>query len=177
MEEFARGNFKVRRLLSDVGVEPPARLRMIRSPFRRLLRPAVLALAATAGLGVGAGAAAPADAAAAPAPRIVVRFAPGTTAAQRARVTHAAGTTTPRHVIGTSWTVATRGTTGARAMIARLQRRRDVVSATPEYRARAAAFTPNDTGVAQPGGTAGGWAAQQPQRGAAVPLAGGPGDD
>jgi serine protease len=134
---------------------------MIRSPLRRLLRPAVLALAATAGLGVGAGVAAPANAAAASAPRVVVRFAPGTTAAQRARVTHAAGTATARHVIGTSWTVATRGTAGARATIARLQRHRDVVSATPEYRARTAAFTPNDTGVAQPGGVAGGWAAQQ----------------
>jgi serine protease len=134
---------------------------MIRSAFRRLLRPAALALAATAGLGVGAGVAAAPNAAAATAPRIVVRFAPGTTAAQRAGATHAAGTTAARHVVGAMWTVRARSHAGARAAIARLERRGAVVSATPEYRAQAAAFTPNDTGVAQPGGNAGGWAAQQ----------------
>ena len=39
----------------------------------------------------------------------------------------------------------------------RLSTRADVDSATPNYRARIAAFAPNDTGVAQAAGTAGGW--------------------
>jgi len=124
-------------------------------PFvpRRLLCLAVLALAiAGSALGASVAAAAPADA-------VVVRFAPGSTAAQRARVAHAAGATVPRHIVGATWLV--RGPAGARATIHRLDRHRAVVSATPEYRARVAAFAPNDTGVAQPTGPAGGWAAQQ----------------
>ena len=124
-------------------------------PFvpRRLLCAAVLALAiAGSALGASVAAAAPADA-------VVVRFAPGSTAAQRARVAHAAGATVPRHIVGATWLV--RSHAGARAAIHRLERRRAVVSATPEYRARVAAFAPNDTGVAQPTGPAGGWAAQQ----------------
>jgi serine protease len=122
---------------------------------RRLLCPAALALA-MAGLGMGSTAA---SATAAPAPRVVVRFAPGTTAAQRARAARAARATAPRHIVGATWAV--RAHAGVRATIARLARRAHVVSATPEYRARIAAFTPNDTGVAAAGGTPGGWAVQQ----------------
>ena len=124
-------------------------------PFvpRRLLCVVVLALAiAGSALGASVAAAAPADG-------VVVRFAPGSTAAQRARAAHAAGATVPRHIVGATWLVRARA--GARAAIHRLERRRAVVSATPEYRARVAAFAPNDTGVAQPTGPAGGWAAQQ----------------
>jgi serine protease len=124
---------------------------MLRSVPRRLLCLAVLALAI-------AGAGAPA-ASAAPAAGVVVRFAPGSTAAERARVADAAGTTVPRHIVGGTWLVRTRA--GAGAAIDRLARHRAVVAATPEYRARVAAFAPNDTGVAQPAGPAGGWAAQQ----------------
>ena len=58
-------------------------------------------------------------------------------------------------------TWAVRAPAGVRATIARLARRDKVVSATPEYRARIAAFTPNDSGAAAAGGPAGGWAAQQ----------------
>jgi serine protease len=126
---------------------------MPRSVPRRLLCPAVLALA-IAGLDVGV----PAAGAASPlAPRVVVRFAPGTTAAQRNRAARAAGASAPRHIVGAAWAVRA----GARATIARLARRNRVVSATPEYRAHIAAFAPNDPGVAAPGGPAGGWAAQQ----------------
>jgi serine protease len=95
---------------------------------------------------------------------IVVRFASGTTAAQRAYATRTASVSAARHVVGGTWLVRTRAGAGAsaRASIARLQRRRAVVSATPEYRARIAQFAPNDTGVAQAaGGQAGGWVAQQ----------------
>ena len=129
---------------------------MIRFVPRRLLCLAVLALAiAGSALGASAASAAPAT----PADGVVVRFAPGSTAAQRARAAHAAGATVPRHIVGATWLVHAR--TGARAAIPRLERRSAVVSATPEYRARVAAFAPNDTGVAQPTGPAGGWAAQQ----------------
>jgi serine protease len=126
---------------------------MPRSLARRLLSPAALALA-TAGLGLAAP-----TAGAAPA-SVVVRFAPGTSAAQRARAAHAAGTTTPRQIVGATWLVrARRG--GAQAAIARLERRPRVVSATREYRARPAAFVPTDPGVAQAAGATGGWQAQQ----------------
>ena len=126
---------------------------MSRSVPRRLLRRAALALA-TAGLGLAA------PAAHAAAPGVVVRFSPGTTAAQRAAIAHAAKTTAPRHIVGSTWLVhAPRG--GARPAIARLDRRARVVSATREYRARPAAFVPTDPGVAQAAGATGGWQAQQ----------------
>jgi serine protease len=126
------------------------------SPVPRRLRcPAALALA-IAGLGVGVPAA---SAAAAPAPRVIVRFAPGTSAIARAHAARTAGATAPRHVVGATWVVRARA--GVRHTIARLARRDRVVSATPEYRARVAAFTPNDSGAAAAGGPAGGWAAQQ----------------
>jgi serine protease len=124
---------------------------MLRSVPRRLLCPAALALA-IAGLGVGVPAASAA-------PRVVVHFAAGTTSAERARAARAAGATAPRHVVGATWVVRAKG--GVRHTIARLARRDRVVSATPEYRAHVAAFTPNDTGVAATAGPAGGWTAQQ----------------
>jgi serine protease len=122
---------------------------------RRLLRLAAPALAIAGCLGAGASAAS----AAAP-PGVVIRFAAGTTAAQRAATTRAAGTTAPHHIVGATWLVRTRGE-GARTAIARLDRRARVVSATPEYRARPAAFVPTDPGVAQAAGATGGWQAQQ----------------
>jgi serine protease len=128
---------------------------MPRSVSRRLPRPAALALA-IAGLGAGAPAA---SAAAAAAPRVVVHFAPGTSPAQRAQAARAAGATAPRHVVGATWIVDARA--NVRRTIARLDRRDRVVSATPEYRARIAAFTANDTGAATTAGPPGGWAAQQ----------------
>src|SRR3954449_5483234 len=99
---------------------------------RRLLRPAALALATAGCLAVGASASA---AGAATAPGVVVRFAPGTTAAQRAGAARAASTTKPHHIVGATWLVRTRRQS-ARTAIARLDRRARVVSATPEYRAR-----------------------------------------
>src|SRR3954469_14488292 len=124
---------------------------------RRLLRPAALALATAGCLAVGASASA---AQAATAPGVVVRFAPGTTADQRAGAARAAHTTAPRHIVGATWLVRTHGET-ARAAIARLGRRPGVLSATREYRARPAAFVPTDPGVAQAAGATGGWQAQQ----------------
>jgi serine protease len=88
-----------------------------------------------------------------------VRFAPGTTATQRRDAARAAGTTVPRHIVGATWLVRSRA--GTRSTTARLTRRSHVVSATPEYRARPAAFTANDTGLATRSAPAGGWAAQQ----------------
>jgi serine protease len=124
---------------------------MSRLALRRLLRFTVLALAIALPCVAAAGAQA--------ATPVVVRFAPGTTAAQRGHAAHAAGTTVPRHVVGGTWLV--RGRAGARETAARLRRHRAVVAATPELRARIAGFSPNDTGVAAAAGTAGGWAAQQ----------------
>ena len=125
---------------------------MLRSVPRRLLCPAALVLA-TAALGMGA------SAASARAPRVVVHFAPGTTASERAHAARAVGASAPRHVVGATWIVHARA--GVRRTIARLDRRHRVVSATPEYRAHVAAFNPNDTGVASAAGPPGGWAAQQ----------------
>src|SRR3954462_13278212 len=139
---------------------------------RRLLRPAALALATAGCLAVGASASA---AQAATAPGVVVRFAPGTTADQRAGAARAAHTTAPRHIVGATWLVRTHGET-ARAAIARLRPRPRVLSPPPAYRARAApvvppapresrarpaAFVPTDPGVAQAAGATGGWQAQQ----------------
>jgi serine protease len=90
---------------------------------------------------------------------VVVRFAPGTTGAQRDRAAHASGATTPRHIVGATWSVQAKKDAGT--TIARLTKRARVVSATREYRARVAGFTPNDTGVAADGGTPGAWSAQQ----------------
>jgi serine protease len=126
---------------------------MSRSALRRFLCPAALAVA-IAGLGLVA------PRAGATTSGVVVRLAPGTTAAQRAGLARAAGTTTPRHIVGATWLVRPRRG-GPRAAIARLDRRAPVVSATREYRARPAAFVPNDPGVAQAAGVAGGWQAQQ----------------
>jgi serine protease len=126
---------------------------------RRLLRPPVLAFA-IAGLGVAAPTAS-AAAATRSGPGIVVRFAAGTTAAQRAHLTHAAGARAVRRVAGQTFVVRARTRAGARVSIASLARRRAVRSATPEYKARIAAFAPNDTGLAQAAGQPGGWAAQQ----------------
>jgi serine protease len=114
----------------------------------------LLALA-IAGLCAGASAAS----AATPAPRVVVRFAPDTSASERAHAASAAGATTPSHIVGATWAVRAHGSVDA--TIARLSDDADVVSATREYRARVAGFTPNDTGVAATGGPAGGWAVQQ----------------
>ena len=141
-------------LFADVGDRAPARPRMPRSVPRRLLRPAALALAI-----VGLGLAAPA-AGAATAPGVVIRFASGTSAAQRAHAARAAATTRPRHIVGATWLVRPRRG-GARAAIARLERRPRVVSATREYRALPSAFVPTDPGVAQAAGATGGWQAQQ----------------
>jgi serine protease len=130
---------------------------MPRSVLR--LPPCLLALATAfacvAALAPAASAKAPASASG-----VIVRFAPGTTAAERLHAARAAGATTPRHVVGATWLVRSRRA-AARTTIARLARCAAVVSATPAYRARVAAFNPNDTGVAQTTGPAGGWAAQQ----------------
>jgi len=124
---------------------------MSRPASRRLLRLTVVAIAIAVLGAVPAGAEAAAP--------VVVRFTPGTTAAQRAHAAHAAGVSTPRHVVGGTWLV--RGRAGTRETVARLRRHAAVASATPELRARIAAFSPNDTGVAAAAGTAGGWATQQ----------------
>jgi serine protease len=150
--EAARGNFTSRRLFADWGIEPPLSSTMRRSVPRFL--PCLLALA-IAGLCAGASTAA----AAAPQPRVVVRFAPGTTATERAGAAHAAGATTPRHIVGATWAVRAHGSVDA--AIDRLSASSAVVSVTPELRARAAAFVPNDTGLAANGGPAGGWATEQ----------------
>src|SRR4051794_10017274 len=123
-------------------------------PSRSVPRLSLCLLAlAIAGLCAGASAASAAS------PRVVVRFAPGTTAAQRAHVAHASGAATPRHIVGATWAVRARGNVDT--TIHHLAKRGHVVSATREFRARAAAFTPNDTGLATTTGPAGGWAAQQ----------------
>ena len=136
---------------------------MLWSVARRLLCPVAFA---TALVGAGAPAASAAVGAhephrAAAPTRVVVRFALGTSAAERARAARAAGAPAPRHVVGATWLVRPRRTLGPRAAIALLEHRRAVVLATPEYRARAAAFSPNDTGLARAAGTPGGWQAQQ----------------
>src|SRR3954451_6554470 len=131
---------------------------MTRSVLPRLPRPLLLAVAigATSAAATAAPAGAAPAAAAAP---VVVRFAPGTTAAERTRVARAAGATAPRHIVGATWLL--RSPRGARRAIAALAHRTRVVSATPEYRARVAAFAPNDTGVARIAGPPGGWQTQQ----------------
>jgi serine protease len=140
-------------LFAEWGIEPPLVLRMSR--FVPRLLSCLLAIAlAVAGLCAGASAAS-----AAGAPRVVVRFAPGTTASERGKAAEAAGATTPRHIVGATWAVRPRA--DADATIARLTGDESVVSATPELRARAAAFAPNDDGKAALGGPPGGWAAQQ----------------
>jgi len=121
-------------------------------PVPRLLL-CLLALA-IAGLCAGASAASAASAS-----RVVVRFAPGTTAGQRAQAAAAAGATTPRHIVGATWAVRPRA--DADATIERLTGDESVVSATPELRARTAAFAPNDDGLAALGGPPGGWATEQ----------------
>jgi serine protease len=87
----------------------------------------------------------------------VVRFAPGTDAATRARAARAAGVATPRHIVGATWLVRSRRAAGTRTAMARLERRPEVVSATRQYAARIAAVNPNDTGVAAAAGTPTGW--------------------
>jgi serine protease len=138
---------------------------MSRSVPRRLLfslAPVLLpALAA-----VGVAAAAPAAHAAAPshataASEVVVRFAPGTSAAERARAARAAGAGRPRHIVGAAWLLRSAGATARDTVLARLARRPEVASATPSYPARIAQFTPNDTGVAQAAGPPAGWQQQQ----------------
>ncbi len=129
-----------------------------RSPLRlvRVLACAVLALAL---LAVGAPAATAADSGAT-ANDVVVRFAPGTSAAERSHARRAAGVRVVRHIGADAWLVRA-GRTGARSAMRRLSARAAVASATPNYRARLAAFAPNDTGAAQAAGTSGGWTAQQ----------------
>jgi serine protease len=129
---------------------------------RRVPRPLTLACAGALAL---LAAAAPA-AGASPPPQIardelVVRFAPGTSAAARAKVARAAGAATIRHIVGTSWLLRARRGQGLRATPRALERRAAVVSATPNYRARIAAFAPNDTGVAAAAGAPGAWSQQQ----------------
>jgi serine protease len=92
---------------------------------------------------------------------LVVRFAPGVTPAARARVARAAGAAEPRHLVGTSWLLRAGDARRLRTTARALERHRVVVSATPNYRARVAAFAPNDTGVAAAAGAAGGWTQQQ----------------
>jgi serine protease len=91
---------------------------------------------------------------------VVVRYAPGTPSFARERARRSAGVRAVRHIGGDAWLVRARRTARAAAM-RRLSLRSEVVSATPNYRARMAAFAPNDTGVAQAAGVAGGWAQQQ----------------
>jgi serine protease len=116
---------------------------------------------------VAVGAASPAAAHAAgpshatAASEVVVRFAPGTGAADRSRTASAAGTARPRHIVGTSWLLRSAGATPRHTVMARLSRRPEVVSATPNYPAQVAQFSPNDTGVAQAAGPPSGWQQQQ----------------
>jgi serine protease len=138
---------------------------MTRLSPRRLAAALALALALPGVPAAGASASAVgAAAAAASADRhaddLVVRFAPGTAPTARSRARRSAGVRVVRHIGATAWLVRARTGTRAAAM-RRLSARAEVVSATPNYRARIAAFTPNDTGVAQAAGTAGGWAQQQ----------------
>ncbi|HEX2102159.1 MAG TPA: S8 family serine peptidase [Solirubrobacteraceae bacterium] len=92
---------------------------------------------------------------------LVVRFAPGTPAAARARVARAAGAADIRHLVGTAWLLRARRGDELRRTARALERRAAVVSATPNYRARVAAFAPNDTGVAAAAGAPGAWSQQQ----------------
>jgi serine protease len=137
---------------------------MSRSLRRRLLSQLAPALLPAL---VAVGAAAPASAhAAAPshataATEVVVRFTAGTGAAERARAAKAAGTAAPRHIVGRTWLLRSGDASARRTALARLNRRPEVVSATPNYPARIAAFTPNDTGVAQAAGPPAGWQEQQ----------------
>jgi serine protease len=110
-----------------------------------------------------AGVHAPAATAAPPAvttDSVVVRFAPGTGAATRARAARAAGTARPKHIVGATWLLRSHGAVGARAAMERLERRPEVVSATRQYAARIAVI-PNDTGVAAAAGPPTGWQQQQ----------------
>jgi serine protease len=91
---------------------------------------------------------------------VVVRFAPGTSATERARVARTAGAA-PRHLVGTSWLLRARRGARLRATPAAIERRAAVVSATPNYRARVTAFAPNDTGIAAAAGAPGGWSQAQ----------------
>jgi serine protease len=86
--------------------------------------------------------------------RVVVRFAPGTSPAARARAARAAGARAPRHIVGDAWLLNPHRP-GERPNRAALARRSDVISATPELRARIAGF--DDTGVASTSGVTGGW--------------------
>jgi serine protease len=119
-------------------------------------------LAGLLALALSLAAAAPAAASSAPAAtadEVVVRYAPGTSAAERLRARKAAGVRLVRHIGGDAWLVRT-GATGADAAMRRLETRTTVDTATPNYRARIAAFAPNDSGIAA-AGTPGGWSAQQ----------------
>ncbi len=127
-----------------------------RRPPLRLLTLAVLALVLPALAPAGAGA----NGTDATARDVVVRFAPGTSSADRAKARRAAGVRVVRHIGESAWLVRA-GRAGATDAMRRLSARAEVASATPNYRARVAAFAPNDTGVAQAAGTAGGWSAQQ----------------
>jgi serine protease len=133
---------------------------MLRSLAARSPRPlALLCACGLALLGLAGSAAAAAPSPAHP-DELVVRFAPGTSATARAKVAAAAGAEI-RHVVGTSWLLRARAGGRLRTSSGALERRAAVVSATPNYRARASAFTPNDTGVAAAAGAPGAWQQQQ----------------
>jgi len=126
---------------------------------RRLPRPLALACACAVAL---LGAVAPGAGAAPSAPgELVVRFAPGTPAGARTQVARAAGAARIRHLVGTAWLLRAPRGERLQGTAAALERRAAVVSATRNYRARPAAFAPNDTGVAAAAGAPGAWAEQQ----------------
>jgi serine protease len=152
-------------VVADEGEEPPpaaaafpvpvlpTRPRLVRALAAMLLAALAAAAAGTAAPARAAGPTAAATADPTPA-RVVVRFAAGTSAVERARAARAAGARAPRHIVGDAWLLSARRP-GARPDRAVLARRPDVISATLELRARTAAF--DDTGVASRSGVAGGW--------------------
>ena len=152
------GKLQAPYVVCRVGDRAPARLRMSASVPRRLLR-SPCSPSRSAGLGVARG-----------------RGGGERPRGRRAlRARHDGGRARPRGARGAgrrrrATSSAGRGSCAARAGARRdhrpPRRRRAVVSATPELRARIAAFSPNDTGVAAAGGTAGrlGRAAVGPRR-------------
>ncbi len=119
--------------------------------------PCVLLLAAVA---VAAGVGAPAaQARASYVPgEVVVRYAPGVDRAARASTQRATGTGRPEAFAPRARTLRIRSGRSVMETVRALRRRPGVISAHPNYIARASAFLPTDPGAA---GTPGGWAQLQ----------------
>jgi serine protease len=133
-------------LPSDLPVRPP------------LLRATALAaLAAGVALGVPAAASAAPRLAYVPG-EVVVRYAPGVDRAARAATQRATGTGSPEAFAPRSRTLKIHGDATVAEAVRALRRRPGVLSANPNYIARAAGFMPSDPGAA---GIPGGWAQLQ----------------